>query len=252
MSIEYRNEVMIDRRSTKPIHEQIYSQLENLLSSARVINNEAVIKASDLAKKLNVSLEEVEKAYYLLEKNKFIKFDESKVPYVIKYARILDFFSKLIFIEDGIKSLGKEPSVENIEFDIVKVDNSEVIPIHKYKDDRFLRQTRLFKADDEPYFYLEEFYPIERFPKLMTLDKDFCGTIYVNVLQKEYDIDFVRNKRKVNVHLFGPKLSKILQVKQGLTGFKIDLTYYDQNNIAFAYGHAYSLPHFYFEYDVHL
>ena len=109
MSIEYRDEIMIDRRSTKPIYKQIYAQLENFLSSARVINNEAIIKPYELAKIINVSLEEVEKVYELLEKNKFIKFGQDNKPYVVKYARILNFFSKLIFIEDGIKSLGKEP-----------------------------------------------------------------------------------------------------------------------------------------------
>jgi len=252
MSIEYKNEVMIDRRSKKPIHEQIYSQLESLLSSARVINNEAIIKADSLAKKLNIPLAEVQKAYDLLEKNKFIKYDEFSKPYVIKYARILDFFTKLIFIEDGIKSLGKEPSFDNMELEIVELEESNLIPLNEYNDKRFLRQSRLFRADGEPYFYLEEFYPIERFPKMLELKSDFKDKIYWAILQKYYDIEFVRNKRKINVHLFDGELSKIMNVKKGLPGFKIDLIYYDQNNKVFCYAYAYSLPHFYFEYDVKL
>ncbi|MFP4478735.1 MAG: UTRA domain-containing protein [Candidatus Izemoplasmatales bacterium] len=252
MSIEYRNEVMIDRRSTKPIHDQIYTQLEKLLSSARVINHEAIIKADDLAKKLNIPLDEVEKAYDLLERNKFIKYDDNQKPYVVKYARILNFFTKLIFIEDGIRSLGKEPSFENIDLEVVEIEKSGLVPLHEYEDKRFLRQTRLFKADDEPYFFLEEFYPIERFPKMLELKADFQGRIYKSVLQKDYDIEFLRNKRQINVHLFDRELSEMMKVKEGLPGFKIDLIYYDQHDQAFCYAYAYSLPHFYFEYDVKL
>lgn len=252
MSIEYRDELMIDRRSNKPVFEQIYSQLEKLLSSARVINNESIIKPDTLAKKLDVPLEEVKKAYDLLEKNKFIQYGEDQKPYVIKYARIIDFFSKLIFIEDGIRSLGKEPSLENLKLQVIEVEDSKLIPIHEYQDNRFLRQTRLFKADGQPYFYLEEFYPIERFPKLMDLKEDYQERIYGSILKKHYDIEFKTNKRKIHVHLFDQELSEILNVKPGLSGFKLDMTYYDQNNKAFCYSYAYSLPHFYFEYDVHL
>ncbi|QWC00252.1 GntR family transcriptional regulator [Mycoplasmatota bacterium] len=252
MSIDYRDAIIIDRRSNKPIYEQIYAQLEDILSSARFINEERLATASHLAKLLNVDMSEVEKTYDLLEKRKFISYDEENFPYVTKYSRILDFFSKLVFIEDGIRSLGKTPSKETIDFEILEIDESDVIPLENYDDHRFLRQTRIFRADDEPYFFLEELYPIERFPKLLDVHRDLAGTLYENVLKKEYGIRFVKNNRQINVSSFDQKLSNILKVKEGLKGFKINLEYLDQNGNAFGYGHAYSLPHFYFEYDVKL
>lgn len=252
MSIDYKREIVIDRRSSKPIHQQILINLEKILSSARVINNETLLSSSELAKVLNVSVKDAEKAYEILKRDKFISYDENHIPYVSKYYRILDFFNRLVQIEDGIKQLNKEPSVDLLSFEIVQIDRSTFIPLDKYKDKRFLKQSRLFRADGEPYIYLEEFYPIDRFEKLLEVDRSLAGHLYDRILVPHYKIDFRKTDRFVNVNIHKKEIAKLLNIEQGLPGFRIDMIYLDQNHEPFGFSQTYSLPHFYFEYDVHL
>lgn len=252
MQINYRNEVIIDHRSNKAISEQIYSQLEKLFSGTRFVDQEPIISEKDLSKLLDVKINDVVEAYRLLEKRGYLSYNSKNTPVLSKYSRILDFFSKLIFIEDGIEGLGKIPTTEVISFDIVEVETSSIINLNRFTDKRFLKQARLFKADNQPYFYLEEFYPLERFPKLISANKSYAGNIYMGILYEEYKIKFTNNKRFINVHSFDIELSNILDVQQGMPGFKIELIYYDQYNEPFAYGTAYAPPHFYFEYTVNL
>ena len=252
MSIDYKREILIDRRSSKPIHQQIIISLEKLLSSARVLNNESLISAEELAKILEVDVKDVKKAYEILKRDKFISYDDMQIPYVSKYYRILGFFNRLVQIEDGILQLNKKPSSELLNFEIVEIEKSHFIPVDHYNDKRFLKQSRLFKADGEPYIYLEEFYPIDRFKKLLDVDASLAGHIYDEILIPEYNIDFRKTDRFVNVDIHKKEIAHILNIDQGLPGFRIDMVYLDQNNEPFGFSQTYSLPHFYFEYDVHL
>lgn len=252
MSIDYKREILIDRRSSKPIHQQILISLEKLLSSARVINNESLITADELSKVLDVDIKDVQKAYEILKRDKFITYGENNIPYVSKYYRILGFFNRLVQIEDGIRQLNKKPSSELLNFEIVEINSSNYIPLDKYKDKRFLKQSRLFKADGEPYIYLEEFYPIERFEKLLDVEASIAGHIYDELLIPEYGIEFKKTDRFVNVDIYKKEIANILNIDQGLPGFRIDMIYLDKNNEPFGFSQTYSLPHFYFEYDVHL
>lgn len=249
MSIDYKKEIVIDRRSTKPISEQITSQLERLLSSARVLNKQPLVASTRLAKELNIDVKDVQEAYKNLRKDHFIMMDKDNIPYVSKYHRILDFFNKLVFIEDGIKAMNKTPSVEILAFGVVNVSQSPIIPLEKYQDKRFLRQVRLFKADQEPYIYLEEFYPLEKFPKLIDISADLAGNVYNGFLAKHYDIVFKKNYRSVHVHVYDDHIGEILKVQKGLPGFNVNMVYYDQADDSFGYSLTYALPHFYFEYD---
>ncbi|HKL47931.1 MAG TPA: GntR family transcriptional regulator [Candidatus Izemoplasmatales bacterium] len=249
MSINYKKEIIIDRRSTKPLSEQIASQLERLLSSARVLNKQPMISVVQLARILKIPEKDVKQAYDVLRKDHFIMMDKNNIPYVSKYYRILDFFNKLVFIEDGIEAMGKRPSIEVLDFGIVGLKESAVIPLEKYEDKRFLKQVRLFKADGEPYIYLEEYYPLEKFPKLTNVGIDLAGNVYQGYLAKHYDIVFKKNYRSVHVHVYNDKIGKILKVKKDLPGFNVNMVYYDQYDQAFGYSQTYALPHFYFEYD---
>ena len=250
MSIDYKKEVVIDRRSIKPIHEQLTKQLEKLLSSARVINDEQLISSETLANLLNIDVEDVRKAYRRLEKENFIRISSDGVPLAFKYNRILGFFDSLMFIEDGIRSLNKEPSVDLIDFKIVTIDDSSLIQMNQFKDSRFLKQVRLFRADGEPYIYLEEYYSLERFPKLIEIDATYAGKVYQGFLSKHYDIIFKKNQRLVNVYNFDQHFANVMKIEKGLPGFKVDMIYFDQYDKPFGYSRSISLPHFYFEYEI--
>lgn len=250
MSVDYQKEIMIDRRSSKPLDEQVRNQLERLLSSARVINDERLLSAKMLAHQLNIDVKHVEKAYSKLHKDHFIRFDDNHIPYVSKYSRILGFFDKLVFIEEGIESLGKKPSIELLDFNIIELHDSDLIDLTKFNDHRFIKQVRMFKADNKPYIYLEEYYSIEHFPKLLEIDESYAGNIYQGFLAKHYDTIFSYNERLVNVHVFDQEFADKMEIEKGLTGFKIDMVYYDQHMKPFGYSRTYSLPHFYFEYGI--
>jgi DNA-binding GntR family transcriptional regulator len=249
MSINYKKEIIIDRRSANPISNQISTQLERLLSSARVLNKQPLLSSKNLARVLNISEKDANQAYQNLQKDHFVTFDDDGIPYVSKYHRILDFFNKLVFIEDGIEAMNKKASIEVLEFGITRIDESTVIPLKEYKDKRFLKQVRLFKADDEPYIYLEEYYPLEKFPKLTEVDKSYAGNVYQGFLAKHYDVTFKKNYRRVDVHVYNGRISEILNVQKGLPGFNVNMIYYDQDDQSFGYSQTYALPHFYFEYD---
>jgi|GEM_PF-2105455 len=250
MSIDYKKEIAVDRRSSTPYSEQINDALELLILNGRVINDQPLLPANELSKILGFGQKDVEEAYQSLEKNNFIYYDLKGIPHVSKYSRILDFFNKLIYIEDGIERLNKKPSIELHAFEIVDLKESSVINLDQYQDKRFLKQARMFKADGEPYMFTVEYYSVQRFPKLLELRKDYSGFIYRHFLNKEYDIEFLNNQRYMHVITVNQELSELLQVKKGLSIFKFDLIYYDQEKKPFGYGHAYSLPRFYFDYTI--
>ncbi len=250
MSIDFQKEIVIDHRSAKPISEQIRKQLQRLLSSARVINKEPLLTAKLLAKEINVEVLDVETAYSKLAKDNFISFDDLHVPYVSKYNRILGFFDKLVFIEDGIEQLGKKATIEVVKFEFIEIDETSFINVEHFTDRRFIKQVRMFKADGEPYIYLEEYFSLQHFPKLIEIDESWAGRIYSGFLANHYNTIFAFNERFVNVHIFDQELADIMHIEKGLPGFKIEMIYYDQHMKTFGYSRTYSLPHFYFEYDV--
>lgn len=250
MLINYQKEVLIDHRSTVSIVDQVYEQLEILFSSAKVMNDQEIISAKKLAHLLDIDVADVDNVYDKLLKNKFIYVTKEHNIRVSKYNRILDFFKKIVYFVDGIKQLNKEPSIEVLDFEIIKANEDMIPDINVYQDKRFLKQTRLFKADNEPYIYLEEFYSVERFPKLLDAKPDIAGFTYEKLLSVHYDIQFKKNERLVKVQIIDQKLANILKVKKGLPNFRIDMIYYDQDNIPIGYAIIHSLPYFYFDYNI--
>jgi len=247
MLINYQRELVIDHRSTVPIAEQLYHQYENLISSTKTFNRQPLISEAELEKIIDVKRSVIEKVYRKLEKNNYIYFDENHKAFVAKRERILDFFKRLVLIEDGIRAMGKEPSVEVTSFEVVKM-NQVFRQIGDFKDDRFLKRGRLYYADKIPYIYLEEYYPLEKFPSLETIQDTSDSKVVEKILLNDYHVQFTKNKRSIKVQLIDKDIAQLLRVKKGLSGFKIDMVYLDQHNESFGFGYAYSLPYFYFEY----
>ena len=250
MLIDYKKELLIDHRSNISVVNQLYCQLENLISSSKIINRQPLIQPEELSKLIGVQRSDVQFVYQKLNKNNFIYFDHNQQAIVSKYNRILDFFHRLIKIEDGIKALNKKPSTDLMGLQIVEANALDMYHSSHLNNQQFLKQSRLFKADGEPYIYLEEFYPIERFPKL-SLYKDWDShTLAEHILISEYDLLFKKNERLIKIHSVNQKLAQILKVKKGNSAFRVDMIYYDHKNTPFAYATAYSLPYFYFDYNI--
>lgn len=250
MLIDYKKLLLIDHRSTVKIVDQLYNQFEELLSSSKVVNKQVLLCSNELASILNLDEIDVFDVYQRLEKNNFIEISKNKTVRVSKYNRILDFFNRLILIEDGIRAIGKTPSEELLVYEVVKANKNNVSEIDRYQDKRFLKQVRLIKADDEPYIYLEEFYPIERFPKLIDVNKPSNGRVFQNILKEAYHLQFKKNLRDIKVQLLDQKMAKLLNVRKGLPAFKINMICYDQKELPFVYTNAVSLPYFYFDYNI--
>lgn len=250
MLINYKKSLLIDHRSTVSIKDQLYHQFEELLSSSKVVNKKTLLSAPELAKLLKLNLADVNDVYNKLEKNNYIGIRKNQTVYVSKYDRILNFFNELVMIKEGIESLGKTPTEDLTDFEIVKLGPKVISDIDNYDDKRFLRHARIFKADDEPYIYLEEFYPIDRFPCLLEAKRSDGGLIYENILRPKHNLLFKKNKRNIKVELLDKKMAKILKVRKGSPAFKIDMVYYDQDNVPMGYGKAVSLPYFYFDYNI--
>lgn len=250
MWVDYKKEILIDHRSTVDIYQQIYSQLEDLLSSAKVLNGQALMEAENLSRLLNVEVEMVNEIYQELKQKRFIYFDDNDIPRVTKYNRFLDFFNEYIAVDEGIKAAGKKATVDRLELKIIELKDDALIDLSKYKDKRFCKQSRLYKADDMPYVYLEEFFPVDRFSKLLDIDRIKPNNIYIDIINANYDVKFVKNKRIIKIEIVKSKIANILKIKEGLSHFTAEMIYYDQNDIPYGYAKAYALPYHYFDYDI--
>lgn len=244
----FLDEIVVDRRSIEPVHEQLIRQLENILSKGRFSNHQEIISAEDLAEIIHIDIKDVKKAYDYLSRNDYITYIDG-MPRVSRYSRIVNFFNKMIFVKEGILSLRKEPSIDLIAIEVVTLNHFDLLDINQFKDKRFLKQSRLYRADGNPYIYLEEYYPIELYPELLDIDKGFKENIYLEFIRKNYDTVFTKHKRHINVNLFDQEVAMIMGVKKGLPGFKVNMVSYDQNMKAFSFGYGYTLPYFYFEFD---
>ena len=253
MQINYKKEIIIDNRSNSTISDQIVSQFQKILAKSRISHGERLINHKDLAKILKVDPKEVLEAYEILEKYNFIVISNDNV-FFTKKTRVLEMFTEYSLIVDNIRSMGKEPSFETLAYEIITMDENQhkFIDLDAYKDKRFLKQVRMFKADNEPYLYLIEYYPVDRFPELATDDNRYIGRIFEDYLRKEYDLHVSKNQRYINVINYDLELANVFGVKKGLPGFEVGLVFYDDNMEVINYGVAYSLPYFSFESNIKL
>jgi GntR family transcriptional regulator len=249
MLTNYYKDIVIDHRSNTPVCEQLVNQFQTLFSSRSLIDNQEIISYKELAEILRIKVKDAKAAYDLLEKFNFIKMKKGKA-YYSKQTSDIDMVNKYTLITDKIKSMGKIPSIETLDFSIVRIDNSDLIDIQQYKDKRFLKQVRLFKADKQPFVYFVEYFSLQKFPELIEVDSKYAGRLFEDYLRVKYNLNVHKNQRNINVINFNHELSRLFQVKKDLPAFKINLVFLDDKMLPICYAYAYTLPYYSFETDI--
>lgn len=249
MLINYYKDIIIDHRSNTPVCEQIVEQFQTLFANRSFVHNQELISYKELAEILRIKEKDVKAAYEFLQKFNFIKMKAGKA-YYSKQRRVIDMLNKYTLIINNIKSMGKNPSIQTLDFSIVTLEEKDLVDIDQYKDKRFLKQVRLFKADGHPYVYFVEYFPLERFPELINIDSQYAGRLFEDYLRVKHQIHIHKNQRYINLVNFDLDLAHIFQVKKGLPAYKINLVFYDDKMIPINYAYAYTLPYYAFETDV--
>lgn len=125
-------DIIISNKDDKPIYEQIYAQIKNMIISGKLKENEQMPSIRNLAKDLRISVITTKRAYEELEKDGYIYTLKAKGSFVNKKnielikeenLKKIESYIKEICVLSKVGGLNKEEI--NDMLDIFWEDNNE-------------------------------------------------------------------------------------------------------------------------------
>jgi DNA-binding GntR family transcriptional regulator len=245
MSFNPLKKIIIDHRSKTPITEQLKQQIETLIQNNDLIAQDTLPNAKILAKQLSIKQKDVETTYKMLAQNQYIELNH-EMPIIKYFDRVMDFLTSCKTIEEAISTMGLLAKVEVISI------NKEQLKLHLELDDSKLKKEyivikRIFYANDTPIIYMEDFYPLERYPEMERENLKNFKSIYKEIIQKKYQINITKTKRSISIIETSSDISSLLKISKKQAIIKADMIYYDLNHHIVASATGYSIPSYYLQ-----
>lgn len=159
----------IDKESRIPLYYQLMDIIIAEIETGKLKENDKLPSERELCKKYDISRATVRQAIQELEKENYIYKKHGKGTYVspLKMKQnLLKFYS----FTDEMKKLGKVPTSEVIDFEII-YSNKKISKKMKIETGTMLYKfTRLRLADNTPMMVETSYVPYNRFPGIVKTD----------------------------------------------------------------------------------
>ncbi len=241
--------IKLDRRSSLSLSSQLYNELKSLILDRHFTYREKVCDKAQCAKALGITEIEVSKAFDQLHNENFL-IKEDDTYYVNQYDFSSDFFSRIVKVYDAIKAMNLEPSMEEIQRKILRVDHA-LSQKSKFKvGSKLLYVRRLYKGNGQPLILLDLYYDLELFSNLDQHMND--DTPIYQTLFDHYQTVIKKSHRIVDVVNLPKDIAKIFHVRNQTAGFKVTAETYNQYEQLVEYTEGYSADNYVYEFEINV
>ena len=246
MNKELLAELRVDRRYGVSIDTQIAYSIRAMITSNAIHFNEELPSVAFLAPHLDVSVDEVQRAYDMLVKEKVITLRNG--TYQVSYFEVSNrFHQSMITITDALKKMNLEPSIQTLVFEKMSVSATLAKKSGMKEGETVLRMKRVYAGDGIPFIVYDGYLPFSVFPNLDQVI--VANEPYYPTLVKNYQIQFKVSNRKLRVCNMTPEDALLFQVPEGSPTYYVQSHLYGADGTLLEYAESFSSPHYYFQYE---
>lgn len=178
-----------------------------------------------IANKLNISRYTVRQALNELEKMGYIYKVHGKGTFVSKKA-VPTALNKVYSFTEQMKSLGKTPETDLLEFKICDSDQSVASKLKIHSGDKIIRFKFLRKADKIPMMVEQTYLPFVKFPTLVIGDIE-SNSLY-SVMKNKFNQKVHLVSESICAKLISPNNADLLNVNHNSPCLEVKRTSYNQ------------------------
>ena len=237
--------ISIDKRRNQSIQEQLKQALYSVIMVRTLPEDYVMPSIKDMAKSLDVSIEDVQYAYDVLVKEKFLVL-EPKGYQVRQSILPVNHGISLKALIDGISNIGLTPNIQDIDQGIVKLKDFKKIDHRFDEDDKLVKFSRLYLGNDHKISYLDNYLSTKHFPGMEDLNYTNFQ-IYPYIFEK-YPGNYAI-KRHFTIESMNKEVANILDQAEGSPAIHIISQIYNEAGSQVEYSNIWVCAH-YFKFKV--
>ncbi|MBS4538118.1 GntR family transcriptional regulator [Clostridium sp. D2Q-11] len=220
--------ININKKNKLPLYYQLYEIIVGKIESGDYKENDKIPSERELCEEYDISRSTVRQAMSELEKEGYIYKKHGKGIFVSPQAFKQDLLKFYSFTEE-MKKMGKEPSSEVIDFEIItcteklskKLNCPITINLYKF--------TRIRLADNEPMMLETSYLPVDRFPNLTR--ENLNNNAMYDIFRNKYDVTFSKAEERFKPVNTRRDEAKILEISSKIPSMMIERFTYEKEDI---------------------
>lgn len=233
--------IQIDKRRNQSIQDQLKHELYSVIMVRTLPEDYVMPSIKDLAKSLDVRIEDVQYAYDSLVEEKFLIIEPK--GYLIRQSILpVNHGISLKALIDGIVNIGLTPFIQDIDQNIVELKELKKIDHRFDADDKLVRFSRLYLGNEHKIAYLDNALSIKYFPGMEEINyKNF--QIYPYIFENypgTYDI-----KRQFTIESMNKEIANILDQAEGSPAIHIISQIFNEKGSQVEYSNIWVSSHFF-------
>jgi GntR family transcriptional regulator len=236
--------IKIDKRSAHPIHTQLAQSIKLLVYNNQLAYKSILPSIFDVSAELKIRKSDVEKAYQMLQDEKYVTFKNQE--YIINYFHFsANFFLDVVPLFEAIRNMGMTPSVKTLSKKLQKFPKDLTISANLNPQEKYYVYKRLYLGNDIPLIILESFIPQQKFPNLDHTMKD-DEPLY-EAFYKYYQIRIASSDRLFKVVTLDKENASLLKTIPGTASYQGISVGYDSTKTIIDITRSWSIINYFFE-----
>jgi DNA-binding GntR family transcriptional regulator len=217
MSNKLLHFIMIDRRSTAPIPNQIHQSIKFLIMSEKAKFKDVLPTTIELATHLDVEIHDVTEGYHMLVIDRMIRVNENGVAFVEFYEFSETVARQAVPFFDTIKSIGMKPSVELLDQKILVVDAALALESAIPEGETVFYFKRLFLGDNRPFCQIEQYIRLHLLP---AFESGFHKEIATYHYYQSIGLKVASISRRLNAVIFSRDVCERMGERRNAAGLR--------------------------------
>ena len=204
--------IRINKYSSIPLYEQLEACLVKAMRGGLLKPGQKLPTEDEICRQFGISRPVVRQAYNNLVKDGMLERKRGRGSFVRSMEDRGIFIMRLMNFSEEMEAAGMKPGTDLKKMEEIPFDLDIFGKLNLERGQHCLHLERMRYADGQPFTYIENYIPMERFPGIEK--HDYNHESLYKVMKEEYGIYPIRAVRSMRAEIIKPSLAPLLHVER--------------------------------------